>query len=156
MQKIKHIMSKEILSVTRATTLAELVDLFQNFHSFPLVPVIAKDGKLIGTVSFKNIMEVFNPPAPQLLQTIPFLDEQKEDIFEVDLDVGMGSFVIVEDIMDKEYLYAEEEENIDKAYYKMTEHQCERLPVVNENGQLSGIVGVFDIVRSLFKGKKII
>lgn len=156
MKRVKDIMATEVLSVKRGTTLAGLMNLFKNFHSFPLVPVIEKDGRLVGSVSLKNIIEVFNPPRPQLLKTIPFLDETEENIFEVDLDTEMGSFVIVEDIMDKDCLYVEDQSTIEKAYDQMNQYNCERLPVVNNDGVLCGLVGVFDIVRCLFQEKNII
>jgi Mg/Co/Ni transporter MgtE len=155
MKKVKDIMAKDIISVKRSTTLSELFSLFKGFHSFPLVLVVDGENRLIGQVWFKNVMEVFNPAPVNLLLAAPFLDEQKEDIFELDLDPGLGNLVIVQDIIDKSYLSVDKEDNIDKAYYKMKENKSDLLPVVDKNNILSGVIGIFDIVRTLFQDRGI-
>ncbi len=156
MQKVKDVMAKEVISVKRSTTLAGLLKLFKDFHSFPLVPVTDKNGRLVGSVSLPNILEVFSTPQPQVLKAIPFLDEQKDDIFDVELDADMGKIVLVDDIMNKDYLSIDENSPIDDTYYQMKQHQVERLPVVNEESILVGMIGIFDIVRSLFGERGII
>jgi len=156
MQKVKDVMAKEVISVKRSATLAGLLKLFKDFHSFPLVPVVDGRGKLAGSVSLPNILEVFSTPQPQLLKAIPFLDEQKDDIFDVELDADMGKIVIVDDIMNKDYLFIDEDAPLDQTYYQMKQHQVERLPVVNKEGVLVGMIGIFDIVRSLFRERGII
>jgi len=41
--KVKEIMTKEVISVKRSTKLRELLEMFKNFHIFPLVPVLEEN-----------------------------------------------------------------------------------------------------------------
>ena len=45
--KVKDFMFKEAKVVQRATTLRELLNMFQKFHSPPLIPVVEKNGTLV-------------------------------------------------------------------------------------------------------------
>ena len=54
--KVSQVMNQKIIAVHRSTTLTELIELFRHFHSFPLVPVVDEQNRLIGVVSFQRII----------------------------------------------------------------------------------------------------
>jgi len=56
------------------------------------------------------------------------------------------SQISVEEIMNKRVFAAELDEHIDHALQTMREHQIRRLPVLDAEGELSGIVSMNDIV----------
>jgi CBS domain-containing protein len=153
---VKDIETKKIIAVKRSTSLAELLGLFKNFHTFPLVPVVEEGDRLVGVVSFKNLIDVFRPSRPEILRTVPFLDEGRENIFEAELTEEMGSLLVVDDIMETNYLSIQEDANLKKAYDLMQLHSLNQLPVVDNQGRLTGIIGIFDIVLALFKERGII
>ncbi|MDD5495766.1 MAG: CBS domain-containing protein [Candidatus Omnitrophica bacterium] len=149
-------MSKKVISVKRSTTLHQLLKLFDRFHIFPLVPVVEEDGKLIGIVSFKNLINVFSPRHTEIVKNIPFVDEEDEDIFNVELTKEMGSLILVADIMETHFVAIKEDESLEKAFGVMKLYLKEEIPVVDNKGVLVGMIGVFDIVRQLFSQKGII
>ncbi|MFH1640396.1 MAG: CBS domain-containing protein, partial [Candidatus Omnitrophota bacterium] len=102
--QVKEIMSKQIISVKRSTKLRELLELFKNFHIFPLVPVIEENGRLAGVVSFRNLIDAFQSYQPDVLKLVPFLDEEEQDIFKTDVNEDMGNLIAVEDIMEHEFI----------------------------------------------------
>ncbi|MBN1405968.1 MAG: CBS domain-containing protein [Candidatus Omnitrophica bacterium] len=155
--QVKDIMFKQVIAVRRSTKLKELLKLFSKFHIFPLVPVIEDDNKLAGVVSFKNLMNVFKPYNPDILKNVPFLDEEKDDdIFSMELTEEMGSLVIVEDIMQTKFISIKQDSSLQEAFNLMKLNLKEEFPVIDNEGKLIGIIGVFDIVRHVFHQKGVI
>ncbi len=154
--QIKEIVSKQVISVTRFTTLKQLLKLFDRFHIFPLIPVVEKNGRLVGIVSFRNLLDAFSPYRPDVLKLAPFLDEEEIDIFNIDITDEVGSLVVVEDIMEKEFISISEDTLIEEAYKLMQLHLKEEFPVIDKTGKLVGMVGIFDIIQAVFRQKGII
>lgn len=154
--KVKDLMNRDVISVKRSTTLSELIKLFKDFHTFPLVPVVEKDNRLVGIVSFQNLTEVFRTQEPEILKTIPFIDEEEEDILKADMSPEMGNLVIVDDIMKTKFFSVQEEAGIEEAYKAMKLHSKEQLPVVDKEERLAGIIGLFDIILGVFRDKGVV
>lgn len=153
--KVKELMNRDIICVRRSTTLSELIKFFKNFHTFPLVPVV-EDNSLIGIVSFRNLTGIFRTQEPEILKTVPFIDEAQEDILTTDISSEMGNLIIVDDIMDSNFVSIKEEANVEEAYNLMKLHSKEQLPVVDRKEKLIGIIGLFDIILGIFKDKGVI
>lgn len=154
--QVKEIMSREVIVVQRSTTLAELLKIFGKFHIFPLVPVVEGNKHLIGIVSFRNLVDIFSSYHPDVLKLVPFLDEEEADIFRIDIAEDIGSLVVVDDIMETEFVSIPEDSAIEEAYKLMRLHLKEEFPVVSKAGKLVGMVGIFDIVQAVFRQKGII
>ena len=154
--QVKDIMSKQVISVTRSTTLKQLLKAFDKFHIFPLVPVVEGDNHLIGIVSFRNLIDAFSSYHPDVLKLVPFLEEEEIDIFKIDISDEIGNLVVVEDIMEREFISVLEDTALEEAYKLMRLHLKEEFPVVDKRGKLVGMVGIFDIVQAVFRQKGII
>ncbi len=152
--QVKDLMNKDVIYVGVYTTLKELLIKFDGFHTFPVVPVVDEDMKLVGTVRLQNLIDVFLPYDKELLKISPFVDEfWDENIFKVQIEPEFGILAVMQDIMEKDFIAIEEEESIEKAYEKLRSFQKKLMPVVDKEGHLSGIIGLFDIVRYVFKEK---
>ncbi len=151
----REIMSRQAISVTRSSTLKQLLRAFDKFHIFPLVPVVEGDNHLIGIVSFRNLMDAFSSYHPDVLKLVPFLEEEEEDIFKIDISEDIGNLVVVEDIMETEFISILEDTSLEEAYKLMRLHLKEEFPVVDKAGKLVGIVGIFDVIQAVFRQKGI-
>ncbi len=154
--QVKEVMSEEIISVKRSTKLRELLEIFNNFHIFPLVPVIEENKLLVGVVSFRNFIDAFQSYQPDVLKLVPFLDEEELDIFKMDITEDMGDLVVVGDIMEHEYIAIREDLSLEEAYNLMKLYLKEELPVIDRAGRLIGRIGIFDIIAAFFRQKGII
>ena len=154
--QVKEIMSKEVIVVKRSMKLKELLELFKNFHIFPLVPVVGEDERLVGVVSFRNLIDIFQSYNPDVLKLVPFLDEEETNIFKIDISEDMGDLIVVEDMMDQEYISIRDDISLEEAYNLMKLHLKEEFPVMNRSGRLIGRIGIFDIIKSVFNQKGII
>ncbi len=154
--QVKEVMSKEVITVKRSTTLKQLLETFAKFHIFPLVPVVEEDNRLVGIVSFRNLINVFQLRQPEILKAVPFLDEKEEDIFKVEFTEEMGNLVVAEDIMESKFITIREDTSLEEAYKLMNLHLKEEFPVTDKTGKLVGKIGIFDIIRRVFQEKGVI
>jgi len=152
--RVWDIMNKDVIYVGEYTTLRELLMKFSDFHTFPVVPVVDDDMKLVGIVRLQNLIDVFLPYDRELLKLSPFIDEfWDENIFKVEIEPELGILVVMADIMDRDFIVIKSEEKIEKAYEQLKAHKRDQMPVVDDEGKLCGIIGLFDIVRYVFKQK---
>ncbi|MFH1062814.1 MAG: CBS domain-containing protein [Candidatus Omnitrophota bacterium] len=156
--QVKDIMQTDVRSVKRGTTLAQLLASFKDFHSFPIVPVVDAQMVLVGTVHIRSFFEIFQPHNQDLLMRNPLsmISREPTDIFNIDIEEGMGFLVIMADIMDTKLVKIEQSADIRKAYDLMQLHGKMAIPVVDENKKLVGIISVFDIVMKIFNQKGLI
>ena len=154
--QVKEKMSKEVIIVKRSMKLRELLEIFKNFHIFPLVPVVEENKLLVGVVSFRNLIDAFQSYRPDVLKLVPFLDEEEQNIFKIDISEDIGDLVVVEDMMDQEYISIREDVSLEDAYNLMKLHMKEEFPVVDRAGRLVGRIGIFDIIKAVFSQKGII
>ncbi|MBU1043469.1 MAG: CBS domain-containing protein [Candidatus Omnitrophica bacterium] len=155
---VKDIMQTEVISVKRGTTLTQLLNMFKSFHSFPKVPVIDNDGILLGVVHIRSFFEIFQPHNQDLLMRNPLsmISREPADIFNIDIEDGMGFLVIVADIMDTKVVKVNQNADLKKAYDLMQLHNRDSIPVVDDQKKLVGIISVFDIVMKIFKEKGLV
>lgn len=154
--QVREIMTKEVVTIRRSTTLKKLLQTFAKFHIFPLVPVIEDDNRLVGIVSFRNLLGAFGPREPAILKNIPFLDEEEEDIFRAELTEDIGDLVVAEDIMETKFISIREDASLEETYKLMKLHLKDEFPVIDKAGKLVGIVGIFDIMYRVFRQKGVI
>ena len=152
--KVIDIAKKDIIAVNRSLTLRGLFNKFKDFHTHPFIPVVDKKNILIGVVYPENLLDLLRPLQVKLFRNVPFLDVD-EDIFDLDPVPLMGELIIVDDVMDTNFVVIKETDSLEIAYKAIRLHKMERLPVVNELGELSGILGIFDIIRKMFAEKGI-
>jgi len=155
-----EVANKDVIRAQPSTSLAKLLDLFKEFHTFPMVPVVNDENRLIGKVSFENFLEVFQPRAAdtrRLLQAMSFLDQEEDlKIFKIEIPSEMGVLLVVEDFMDTKVISIREDSTLEQAYQLMKMHNLEHLPVVNAKNELLGMLGIFDIILALFRERGIV
>lgn len=158
--KVKDVMNREVIKVTPETTLIELIRLFRDFHTFPMVPVVDNENKLIGKVSLENLLDIFQPytsSTRRLLRSVPFMEEEEPlNIFKAEIPPEIAVLLIVDDIMNKKVISINQDEELSKGYKLMNTHNLEHVPVTDNNKQLVGMLGIFDLVMALFKEKGIV
>ncbi len=123
-------------------------------------PVVDEHGKLIGILTLKDILKaieirmeslgVYLMPTP--FDYMEFFDfeiphEEKRDVFD-DL-----SSIQVRDVMEKRVHYVYEDDDIEDAIHLLAKKEVSRLPVVDKNGKVIGIVSRADIISALARFK---
>ena len=117
MQMIKDLMSRNVKFISPDMTIAEAAKEMRD-GDFGMMPV-GEDDRMIGTISDRDI-------------AIRAVAEGK--------DAGTK----VRDVMSDGIAWAYEDESVEQAVKIMSERQVRRLPVVNRNKRLVGIVALGD------------
>jgi CBS domain-containing protein len=117
MQQLKDLMSRDVKVINPDMTIAEAAKQMRD-GDFGMLPV-GEDDRMIGTISDRDI-------------AIRAIAE------------GKDSDTKVRDVMTEGVAWAYEEDSVEKAALIMSERQVRRLPVVNRNKRLVGIVALGD------------
>ena len=153
--KVIEAAQTNIIKVKRSLTLRSLLDMFKDFHTTPLVPVVDAESHLMGVVYPENLLDLLRPAQAKLFRNIPFM-EMDEDTFDLEPIPSMGELIIVDDIMDTNFISIKSEDSLEEAYRIMRLNKKERLPVVDTEGKILGILGIFDIIWKMFKEKEVV
>jgi CBS domain-containing protein len=130
--KVKEVMTPDAKSIWISQSLAEAAkEMWEN--DCGALPVIEDDKKVVGMLTDRDIC-----------------------MAGAVRDCGLGQIPVAE-IMNKQIYAAEPEEDIKHALETMREHKIRRLPVLNVEGELTGIVSMNDIVLKAkpANGKKV-
>lgn len=118
MQQIKDVMSEGVKILNPDATIKDAARQMRE-GNFGLMPVGDND-RLIGTVSDRDIV-------------IRAVAE------------GMDTNTKVKDVMSEKVMWAYEDDSVEKASQIMSENQIRRLPIVDANKRLVGIVALGDL-----------
>lgn len=140
--RIRDIMHREVITVTPDTPLETVVSLLLQ-RGFKAVPVM--DGKrLVGIITGGDLL--MRAKMPLRLDIQRLLPPQR-------LDTGTRRLttedLLARDVMSTPVTTLHVAMRIKDALGKMTANTCKRLPVVNDTGELVGIVSRVDVLRAI-------
>ncbi len=151
---IKDIMKKPIV-VYEDNDLTDVIKLFRE-KKISGAPVLNKDGKLVGIISESDIVKTLIThnedlnlilPSPLDLIELPLKTALKIEEFKEDLKNALKTKV--RDVMTKKVVVAKPDMTINDAAKLMVENNIKRLPVVDDEGNLIGIVTRGDLIEAL-------
>ncbi|NEU74405.1 CBS domain-containing protein [Hassallia byssoidea VB512170] len=141
-------MSRDPIVVRSETSLNEAIQILAERRISGL-PVVDDAGKLVGIISETDLMwqeTGVTPPA-----YIMFLDSviylQNPATYERDLHKALGQ--TVGEVMSKDPITISPEKTLTEAARVMHDKNVHRLPVLDESGQVIGILTRGDIVRAM-------
>ena len=157
--RVAEVMTRKVITAKRSTTLRELMEIFRRF-TFHTLPVVDRENKVIGMVALEDVLKIFQPHPSNILDMldrIPFVDEYDDrSLWDVDIPSEMGVLCVVEDLMNVNVVTINEETTTVQARSLMKLHRLKRIPVVDKEDHLLGIISLFDIIMAVFKQKGIL
>jgi CBS domain-containing protein len=149
MQTVADVMTKDVITVKRETTLRELAEIFETSH-FGSLPVVDDAGTPIGIITESDLIEqgrsLHIPTVISLFDwVIPLGGERR-----LERDLQKITAQTVGEIFSSELISISPSDPLSKAADIMSEHKLHALPVL-EGKKLVGIVARIDIIRSLIK-----
>lgn len=146
----KEIMVKDVITVKLDTTIEELSDILLE-NGISGAPVVDDDNRLLGVVSEADIIvkdaDLHFPRVFKLLGGIIYLESLNK--FKKDLFKHMATKV--KDIMTDKVKTARADTPVNKIANIMLEKNINRVPVVDDQNRVIGIIARSDIVRSISK-----
>lgn len=150
-------MNRKVRTVKPSTTLRELIRLMQktNHHLFP---VIDEENTMLGIVNYNDILNIFRPfsrSVSEIVKRMPFVDSMEDEDLNLELSPEMGILIVVDDIINKNFIAVKETTSIKEARRLMRLHKLELLPVLTDK-KLVGAISTLDILVYVFKEHEII
>ncbi len=157
--RVKEIMKKRVIAIKESTTLKELIEIFDKY-TFHTLPVINKENKVVGIVAFEDILKVFEPHPSyimDMLRRTPLWEEYEiKDFLEIDIPPEIGVLCVAKDLMNTNVITTTEEATITEVCSLTKLNRLRRIPVVDEEKHLRGIISLFDIILAIFREKGIL
>jgi len=149
-QAVKDIMVTEVIAIQEDASVEELSKILVE-NKISGVPVVDKDGKLVGIATEGDLIvkdsDLHFPRYFKLLDSIIYLESLNK--FKANLKKYLGTRV--SDVMSTEVKTVREDTPVSEAANLMIRHDINRLPVMDDNHNMVGIVTRSDIVRSMIR-----
>ena len=148
MKTAQDIMSREVITVSVDTSIQDLARILLSKH-ISGVPVVDEGGKLLGIVTESDLIfqnkKLQVPAVITILDSFLFLDSPEK--MERELKKIAGA--TVKDIYTETVISIKAETALDEIATIMTEKKIHTLPVLSDSGEMLGIVGKKDILRTI-------
>jgi CBS domain-containing protein len=146
---VADVMSRDPISVRQETPLQEAIKIMAERRISGL-PVVDEAGKLVGVLSETDLMwreTGVTPPAYiMILDSVIYLENPAR--YDRDLHKALGQ--TVGEVMTKDSLTTTQaDQPLQKAAQLMHDKNIRRLPVINDAGQIIGILTRGDIIRAM-------
>ncbi len=142
----KDIMTKKVITISKDATLAELAKLLIK-NKISGVPIVDKREELVGIVTEADlIIKESNLPFP-LSFSFAFLESYESYTKSTKEYLETR----VEEVMSTNVKTAREDMPISKVVNIMINNNINRIPILNNDGKLTGIITRADIVKTIIK-----
>lgn len=146
---IKDIMTKEVITVSEDDTIEKCANLLIT-HNLSGLPVLDDNGKIKGIVTegdlIRRISRIEGPAALEVLGGIFYLESPKKFMDKVKNSMGSKA----RDIMTKDIITISPDKEMEEGATLLVKNKIKRLPVIDKEGNLIGIVSRKDIMNYLF------
>lgn len=156
--KVKDVMIRDAITVSRATNLRELLGIFKQFHTAPLLPVVDRDRIFLGAITLKNVIEPFCSIPTRMMRTAKYASGGSfmiNELQHINIPPDSGTLFLVDDLYSKKIITLQEDDTIASAEQTMDLNRIGTIPVLRGN-VFSGMLTKFDIVIGILKEKGIL
>ena len=145
----KDIMTTDVIVAKKDDSIANVATLLIR-EKIGGLPVVDEENRVVGIISETDIMKkeshVDSPKMLNFLQGIIFLDDMKK--FED--EVRVIAAYKVEDLMSKDIITVNEDDSFDYVANVMIKKSINRVPVVDKENFLKGIICRYDIIKAMY------
>ena len=131
--KVGDVMSTELITVKQGTVLKDVNQIFEN-ENIHHIPVVANDGHFMGIISKSDILLLLDWGTKLSLPA-----SIRKNFF-------MLSSNLAKDVMQTNVIKVSPEDTIQRCVQIFRENYFRALPVVNDEGQLQGIITTYDLM----------
>lgn len=150
--KVRDIMRTDVITVGPRATVRDLAGLLAE-HKVSGVPVVDEGGRLLGIVTEGDVIiqdtDLHFPHYVQFLESVIYLESVRK--FEERFKKAFGSKVA--DVMSEDVFTVSPDASVREAATLMADHEVNRVPVIDEDRVVVGIVTRADVVRAIAAGE---
>ena len=143
----KDIMTKEVITVNADDTIEKVAQLMLNHHVSGM-PVVDGEGKLVGIISEGDLLiqdkEIKAPAMTVFLGGIIYFENPSRFNKELKRIIALK----VSELMSQKVYSVGPEDPIEKVIKIMSEKEVNRVPVLDDNKRVLGIISRQDIIKA--------
>lgn len=151
--KIEEIMTVDVITVSTSDSVEQCAKLLQE-HNISGLPVLDEAGKVAGIVTegdlIRRASRIKAPGYLEILGGLIYLGSPKKFVEELQRAMSLEAG----QLMSKDVISVKPDDEIDEAATLMVEKGISRLPVIDRNDKLVGIVSRRDIMGRLYNNKR--
>ena len=152
--KVKDFMVKDVVSINPDTTIKELLKLLSEHH-IGGVPVVDDEGKLMGMVSDGDIIRYLNPKEGStrdfIYQVFVEEGETEQEVLRKKINTNVAEIIKTNQPHKNQLYTIETEDALEKAVHILSQHHFKKLPVLDPEGRVVGIISRGDINNTLLR-----
>jgi CBS domain-containing protein len=149
MKNIGQSMKHEVISISVSATIREAAALFVDSHIGTL-PVVTRDGKLVGILHIRDLLELVMPSFVRLVEDFDFV-RGDFSVFETLRPSPEAAAQPARSIMDPP-VSVRASSGLLRAFAIMNSDHLYDLPVVDDDGRLAGLASRVDVGTALLAG----
>jgi len=149
-------MRTSVVSLPQSATLYEVIQMFIQHHvdSLPIVDVAER---VAGFITIDDLVDLFLPRYYELLRDFAALEDKGQlaslfDLSFVGLDPTHEKLILAADVMTTQLRWIRSEDSLLQAASQLQSQNYERLPVIDRDQRLVGLVSDFEVVLALLRG----
>lgn len=148
-KKAKDIMTTDVIVARKNDDISSVANLLIK-EKIGGLPVVDEENRVVGIISETDIMKkekhIDSPQYINFLQGLIFLNDLKK----LEEDVKRIAAYKVEDLMSTEIIKVNENDSFDEVANIMIKKSINRVPVVDEENTLKGIICRYDIIKAMY------
>ena len=145
----KDIMTTDVIVAKKDDSIANVATLLIK-EKIGGLPVVDENNKVVGIISETDIMQketdIESPRVLNFFQGLIFLD----DIKKLEDDMKKVAAYKVEDLMSRDIITVNENDSFDYVANVMIKKSINRVPVVDKENFLKGIICRYDIIKAIY------
>lgn len=149
-KKAKDIMTADVKVAKQTDTIKSIAKILIH-EKIGGLPVVDEDNRVVGIISETDIIKkekhVAVPEFITFLQGVIYL----EDFKKMEKDIQDIAAVQVKDLMSKEVIKVYEDDTFDDVANIMIKKSVNRVPVVDKDNKIKGIICRYDIIKSMYE-----
>ena len=154
--KVRDVMRKAVISLPQNGKLKEIVSAFIKNH-IDCLPIVDAAQRVVGFITVDDLIDVFFPRYHELLRDMTVLQDKGQigSLFDASftgLDRVQEQLIIAADVMNPHVQCVSQEDSLLEAASRLQAHSFQRLPVVDRDHKLVGLISDFEVILALLQG----
>ena len=152
--KVRDVMRTSVVVLPQNATLNDVLDRFLKNHLDSL-PIIDAAQCVVGFITIDDLVDIFLPRYYEILRDFSALEDkgQLASLFNQafqGMDPHNEQLILAADVMNSDIHWVGVDDSLVEAASHLQVQNYERLPVVDKDGKLAGLISDFEVVSGVF------
>src|ERR1041385_3800646 len=149
-------MRTSVIVLPQNATLKDVLDKFLDHHLDSL-PIVDAAQRVVGFITIDGLVDIFLPRYHEILRDFSALEDkgQLASLFNQafsGLDTHHEKLILAADVMRSHLHWVSEDDSLLAAAAHLQAQNYERLPVVDKDQKLVGLISDFEVILALLRG----